>query len=106
MTRHTILNEETGRRVFKTGVLGRKIQSKIEKKKKKMKGTKDKKVNKKTIFMMFHSYASMVSSAQKLLDAGFEEGQIIAICSFDGKKRKVLSCNASGCGYWSSKKAQ
>jgi hypothetical protein len=36
MTRHRILNPATGRKVFKTGVLGRKIQKKTRTKSKKL----------------------------------------------------------------------
>ena len=110
MTRHTVLNPATGRFVFKTGVLGQKIM----KKKKTQRKAKDKKIVKKKIkknakpdnrtYITFKTQSAM-TTAQDMVDAGFECEKVIAVLAFDGNKKKLLTSRDDGTPYWSSKKA-
>lgn len=107
MTRHTILNPSTGRYVFKTGVLGRKIMKKKKKQQKnktplKKKLQKSAKPDKRT-YITFKTQSAM-TTAQDMVDAGFECEKVIAVLAFDGNKKKLLTSREDGTPYWSTKK--
>lgn len=104
MTRHTILNPETGRYVFKTGLLGQKIMSakkRLGKNNKKSKMSKMLVNTSKCTKVTFQVASSMIS-AQDMVDAGFECGKVIAVCRFDDNKKKLLAQRADGTPYWSA----
>lgn len=108
MTRHCIVNPKTGRLVFKTGVLGRKVAKTAKAKKAKggSKATSNKKSNNKVdkrTYITFKTRGSFIA-AQDMLDAGFELDKVIAKLAFDDDKKVILTSREDGTPYWSTKR--